>query len=245
MSTNWSDSWTDNIESVLNKIRLNSLNMSKLHNKKYHFYKMFLLGFRMPLIFLSGINSFAAVALQEYMPQKNISLLNALISLFCGVLTSLELLLDVQKKIQLESCSEKDYYKLSIEIFKVISLEREKRMIDAKTFLDEKCGEYVKLIQSSNSIKVSDQLYIDYLAPMPKNLVKNNKLIDLNISKYFNFEFTPSSNDNNNLNNNLNNNSNNNLNNIRIIKIKNDNDISDDDIELNKKIEKEYFDIKL
>jgi len=53
--------------------------------------------------------------------------------------------------------SHKDYYRLSIDIFKVISLERHIRKVDGKTFLDQKFSEYEKLIKSSN---VFDSEYV-------------------------------------------------------------------------------------
>jgi hypothetical protein len=147
------------------------------------------MSFRMPLILLSAINSFSAVALQRFTTQENISLINALISLFCGVLTSVELLINIQKKMETELSSEKDYYKLSIEIFKVISLNKDKRMMDGKTFLDQKCNDYIKLIESSDSIKYTEYIFLDELAPTPENMNNNNNFI-YDIVKYIKQNFT-------------------------------------------------------
>lgn len=186
---NWISTWTDSIDNVLNKIRINSIHMSDLHNKRYHTYKFYFMSFRMPLILLSAINSFSAVALQRFTTQENISLINALISLFCGVLTSVELLINIQKKMETELSSEKDYYKLSIEIFKVISLNKDKRMMDGKTFLDQKCNDYIKLIESSDSIKYTEYIFLDELAPTPENMNNNNNFI-YDIVKYIKQNFT-------------------------------------------------------
>jgi len=94
----WIDSWTDRIEEILEHIRINCVNMSNYHNEQHHYYKTVLLSFRIPLIILSATNSFAAVGLPQYTSQQNVSLINALISLFCGIVTSVELLLNIQKK---------------------------------------------------------------------------------------------------------------------------------------------------
>ena len=58
----------------------------------------------------------------------------------------------------------KDFYLLSIDIFKMLSLERSHRSIDGKTFLDDKFGIYEKLIEQSNIIYRKIQ---DKLAPLP------------------------------------------------------------------------------
>ena len=92
------DSWSDNVENILEKVRINCVYVSNYHNKRYHFYKSILLSFRIPIIILSAINSFSAVGLQNYMNQQNISILTSVISLFCGLLTSIEMLLNIQKK---------------------------------------------------------------------------------------------------------------------------------------------------
>jgi hypothetical protein len=177
----WIDSWSNKIEVILENIRINCVNMSNYHNEQHHFYRSVLLGFRIPLIILSAINSFSAVGLSEYTSQQNVSIINALISLFCGIVTSVELLLNIQKKMETELSSQKDYYKLGIEIFKVLNLDREKRMTDAKTFLDEKFSDYQKLMQGSNAIKTHKNYFIDRLTPLPPELVKTSNFLNFNL----------------------------------------------------------------
>jgi hypothetical protein len=113
---------------------------------------------------LSGINSVTAVGLQTYIKQTTISALNCGISLICGIITSIELFLNLQKKMEMEMSSSRDYHKIAIEIYKVLSLERENRMIDGKSFLDEKFADYLKLSQTSNIIDEKYSVY-DEMAP--------------------------------------------------------------------------------
>ena len=88
---------------ILDKLRINCVNLAAYHNNRYHLYKnMLFTVFRVPLIVLSGLNSFFSVGLQSYMQQRYISLINAVISLFCGILTSVELLLNLQKRMEME-----------------------------------------------------------------------------------------------------------------------------------------------
>lgn len=142
--------WTESIERILDKMRINCVNLSEYHMFKYRRYKRYLMFFRIPIIVLSGANVFTSVGLQSYISQPSISIINSISSLICGIITSVELFLNIQKKMETDLVSHKDYYRLSIDIFKVISLERNIRKVDGKTFLDQKFSEYEKLIKSSN-----------------------------------------------------------------------------------------------
>ena len=59
-----------------------------------------------------------------------------------------------------EYVASKDYYILSTDIFKVLSLERTNRIIDGKTFMDDIYNRYIKLYEQSNLLnkKMKDSL---------------------------------------------------------------------------------------
>jgi len=99
--------------------------------------------------------------MQNYMSQPSISLINALISILCGVITSIELLLNLQKRMENELESYKNYYKLSIEIFKFIKLDECDRAEAGVTFLPKIYESYENLITSSNAINVYRRGFID------------------------------------------------------------------------------------
>jgi hypothetical protein len=153
------NTWTPKIDALLHILRENCNYMSKYHNFKYQFYKERLKWFRIPIIVLSAINAFTAVGLQPYTAQRNISTINSIISLLCGILTSVELFLNIQKKMENDLMSHKDYYTMSMDIFKMVSLDLHKRNVNGRDFLDDKITDFKKLIQSSNIIDVD--FYID------------------------------------------------------------------------------------
>jgi hypothetical protein len=155
------DTWSDKIDAMLLILRENCNYMSKYHNYKYQLYKERLKWFRIPIIVMSAINAFTAVGLQAYMAQKNISTINSILSLLCGILTSVELFLNIQKKMENDLTSHKDYYVLGMDIFKMVSLDLPKRNVNGREFLDEKLSAYKKLVQSSNII--DSESYIDML----------------------------------------------------------------------------------
>jgi hypothetical protein len=51
-----------------------------------------------------------------------------------------------------ELIASKDFYLLSVDIFKILSLERNTRMVNGKVYLDETYQTYCKLIENSNIV---------------------------------------------------------------------------------------------
>jgi hypothetical protein len=117
------------------------------------------------------------VGLQNYIQQNTISLINAMLSLFSAILTSIELLLNLQKRMENELDSYKKFYKLSVEIYTFINLEQKDRDKTPKVFLKEIHKEYDALIMSGNAINVYRRGFDDKLEMI------NNKTVIPSISK--------------------------------------------------------------
>lgn len=164
--------YTKNIDDILDRIRKNCIRMSKYHNKRYHSYKTsYIYHFRVPILILSSLNSFFSLGLQPYLSQVTISIITAVISLFCGLITSIELLLNIQKKLEIELNTHKEFYRLSITIYKELRLDKFDRGSEGKAFLSAKINEYEKLISNSNAVRMEEILYDD-LTPLKLNAPK-------------------------------------------------------------------------
>ena len=171
------NTWGNDIESILEKIRVNSIVLSKAHKREYHKLKHFLTYFRIPIIIFSAFNSVMSVGLQPYLTQGIISISTCLISLVIGVISSIELYLSIQQTMELELSVSKDYYTLSINIYRMLQLERNNRNTDSHSFLDQSYGEYLKLFEKSNLLK---KRLADDLTPLPS--VKKGVIQSLSIS---------------------------------------------------------------
>ena len=101
-----------------------------------------------------------AVGLQPYLEQGHISALVSGISLVVGILGSIELFMKVSENMEVESLAQREFYILSISIYKVLQLDAENRNVDMKLFLEESFSQYQKLIENSNVVakKVKDKL---------------------------------------------------------------------------------------
>jgi hypothetical protein len=163
MATN---DWNSSIEGVLDNIRKNCIILSKLHKQRYFELKSTLKYYRLPCIILNGANSIIAVGLQPYATQGAISLATSLIALTCGIIGSIELYFGIQKRLENDLISQRDYYLLSIDIFKTLSLDRQIRPLPARDFLEKSYNTYTKLIESSSALAK----------------VKQDELIPINLS---------------------------------------------------------------
>ena len=163
--------WTSDIEGILDKIRLNSSTMCEFHKSNYYRAKSLLKFFKLPTIILSGLSSIFSVGLQPYVEQMTISLITCLIGLFIGIINSIELFLAIQTTMENELKISKEFYLLSVDIFKVLMLKRHNRGDKGKLYLEEKYNIYCKLVE--NSVLVNTSI-IDKLVPIEINNSKNN-----------------------------------------------------------------------
>ncbi len=156
----------DDIESVLEGIRINSIYLSKVHKKRYIELQKSIKYFRIPVIILSAINSIVSVS-QQYLEQRVITGLNSLLSLTTGIIGSIEMFLGINSQMESEQASSKEYYKLSTEIYKNTMLKGNNRP-DLKPFLEECYSTYIKLLDNSCMIY---KTIADELTPLHKNII--------------------------------------------------------------------------
>ena len=181
--SNWDNS-TD-IEEILDKIRINSINLNKSHMKNYFYYKKLGKWFQIPTIILSSFNSVFSVGF-TYTSQENISSVSALISLIVSIINSVQLYLKIEDNMEEENTISKQYYTLSSDIYKILQLNKEHREGNSKEILNEYYSQYIELLNKSNLL--NNNSYSDKLLILPKEkslfkkLTTNAKKIDDNDS---------------------------------------------------------------
>jgi hypothetical protein len=161
------NSFTPDLENILEKIRINSLILSKEHKKRYIFLKSSLKYYKIPIIVIGSLNAISSIALVPFLPQVYISLLNCLLSISCSLVTSIELFFGVTAQMENELGTSKAFYFLSTDIYKTLSLNVANRNIDGMAFLQESYSRYVKLTDSSCVLK---KRIDDKLCPLPDEL---------------------------------------------------------------------------
>lgn len=187
--------WTEDIEYILDCIRENSIILHLEHKKEYFKNKNSLKYYRIPIIILSAISSIISVGISSYANQRYISLTTCLLSLICSIIASIELFLGIQKKMEIELAGLKNFYLLSIEIQKVLSMEKEIRPMPAKEYLETQYNTYIKLYDSTDILikNIGDKL-----TPKPKT-IKKSMIDKILSSSSLSPVLTPNNSDNGNI----------------------------------------------
>lgn len=153
--------WNQETKSILDKIRLNSIKLSNKHRTTALSYEHVSRYFDIPIIILSTIAS--SLGSNKYVPDNDKESINLFISMFVTIATSVKLYLNITSNLNQEIALSREYYVLSIDIYKNLNLPLEIRP-DPVQYLNECYSQYVKLIEQStlnNKIKKDELLKID------------------------------------------------------------------------------------
>ena len=141
--------YTKDILEIMDKIRLNSSNMSKQHKTNYFYYKWVSTLFRVPTIIISSISGVFSVGTQAYMNQNTISGIVCLLSLMISIINSIELFLHISDNVETELEMSKKYYILSCDLYKLLMLEDSNRPDNPKEQLKIYYSQYIDLYNES------------------------------------------------------------------------------------------------
>jgi hypothetical protein len=172
MSNKWDN--CHDVEMILDHLRINAVNLSDYHRKRFYHFKSFGKYFRIPIIVLSSITASASVGLQPLVRQDIISGLTCVLGFGIAVISSMEMYLGIQSAMDHEIALSRDYYSLAIDVFKCLNLSREHRTEEPRSYLDKKYSEYKALRETSSLLK--SKLSVDLLATIPDGF--ENKSVD-------------------------------------------------------------------
>ena len=155
--------WTEDIEKILEEIRINACSFYTYYSDKYNQSKMYLQFIKIPTIAASSICVFASVGLPPYIDQHYVSLTVFGLSFITTAINSIEMFIGIQKNMEQWITSSKDFYSLATDIFKVLSLEPQNRNVSGRQFLNEIYQLYSNLVEMSN---LTDTHFKDELIPI-------------------------------------------------------------------------------
>lgn len=174
-----SNVWTQEEEDILEKLRVNCVNLCEYHRRRYFHFKSYGKYFRIPIIILASINSTASVGLQPLLDQQIVSGITCIIGMIMGIMGSIELYMGIQSSMDLELKQSKEFYALAIDIYKTLSVGKEDRGESGISYLNKKYSQYAKICEQSNLLK--RELRIDMLAhikPVLKDRTPNGSSAD-------------------------------------------------------------------
>jgi hypothetical protein len=169
--------WSQPVDSLLDKIRLNAVYLTNRHINNHLYYKNCSKYFEIPTIVLSVFSGTFSVGSDGFLNQELISIVSCSISMLITILTSIKLYMKIQENSTQEQELAVSFKTLALDIFKIISLPEEDRGIDGLIHQNKIYGKYVNLVEKPqilNKFNQKDQL----LVIDPKSLItsSNNSL---------------------------------------------------------------------
>ena len=148
--------WSKDVERLLEKIRVNACVLSHHHKAYYNYLKDKLKFFRIPIIIISAVNTVLSISLGLYTKWSNVII--CCLNLVVTILSSIEMFLGIQKSIENHFILQRDFYLLSIDIFKNLELKRENRKNKGIDYLETVTQEYNRLFEMSSLQHIKDKL---------------------------------------------------------------------------------------
>ncbi len=157
------ETWGTSIDSLLDKIRLNCVQLTNRHIKNHLYYKGASAYFEVPTIILSVFAGSFSVGSDPFLHQELISVVNCVISMIITILTSVKLYMKITENSSQEQELAISFKSLALDIFKTLSLPEDKRGIDGMVYLNKVYGKYINLVENSailNQMNKKDQLLV-------------------------------------------------------------------------------------
>lgn len=143
------ETWSKDIETILDNLLENINILQAEHKKLYIQLQAKLIIFRIPLIIISSINSVFSVGGDEFVNQSVVSNITCLLSLICACISSVELFLNINKNMETTLQSYHGYKLLGIKISSCRKLDRDHREKNALGFMNDCISEYKNLLEQS------------------------------------------------------------------------------------------------
>ena len=93
------NNWNQSVDSLLDKIRLNSIMLASKHIKNHLYYLNCSKYFEIPVIILSVFSSSFSVGSEKFIHQETISVVTCAISMLVTILTSTKLYMKITENL--------------------------------------------------------------------------------------------------------------------------------------------------
>ncbi len=147
------EKWTDEEEEFLKKMERQCDVYYNHHTADFKYYHRLASKFNIPILIISSINALTAVAMNEFIPQKFVSIINAILSAGTGVLGSIQLYMKINEKMTNALRSSIAFKRLALKISKEITLAREDRVTEGQSFMTECFSELNTAIEQGNPVE--------------------------------------------------------------------------------------------
>lgn len=154
------DPWHDKEEEFLTKIEKQCNAYGSYFNKDYQYYHKLSSRFNIPILVVSSINALTAISLNDFLVQRYVSILNAVLSAGTGILGSIQLYMKINEKMSNALRSQILMKRLALKISKELSIDRAERSTEGQAFLQDCFGEFNAALEQANPIEKKIQNFL-------------------------------------------------------------------------------------
>lgn len=145
--------WFNEEEEFLSKIEQQANVLNEYYIKDYKYYNKLSSRFNIPILIISAINALCAIALNDFLTQRYVSILNAILSAGTGVLGSIQLYMKINEKMTNALRSSINLKRIALKISKELTIDRAQRTTQGEAFLTECFGEFNTVIEQGNPLE--------------------------------------------------------------------------------------------
>jgi len=159
--------WSAETEDLLERLRVNCVNLSEYHRSRFYHFKSWNKYFRIPMLLLASVNSTASVGLNQIGVQQSVvSGITCVLGMIMGMITAVEMYLDIKSSMDKEMMQSKEFYTIATDIYRMLRLQPEERGEEGLSYLAKKFSQYTKLKEQSDLMK--KKMKNDMLATIPR-----------------------------------------------------------------------------
>lgn len=173
------DSWTEKEEIFLSKIEQQCNEMHKHNTVDYTYYNKLASRFNIPILVVSALNSLCAIALNDFLPQRYVSILNAVLSAGTGILGSIQLYMKLNEKMTNALRGSILMKRLALKISKELSIERDKRTSEGQAFLQECFAEFNTALEQGNMVEKKISNFLSIVSPSSNSPKKSSFVMNM------------------------------------------------------------------
>jgi hypothetical protein len=159
------DAWDEKEEIYLSKLEQQCNDLNAHHTKDHLYYNRLASKFNIPILVISSVNALTAIALNDFLKQKYVSILNAILSAGTGVLGSIQLYMKINEKMTNALRASILTKRLALKISKELSIERTLRTTEGQAFLQECFSEFNTALEQGNVIEKKISNYMSLSPP--------------------------------------------------------------------------------
>jgi hypothetical protein len=145
--------WHEDEQKFLEKLEQQCNVYQEHHNKDHMYYQKLATRFNIPILIVSALNALCAISLNDFLAQRYVSILNAVLSSGTGVLGSVQLYMKISEKMTNSVRASLLMKRLALKISKELSIDMEHRVTDGQAFLSDCFAEFNTALEQGNPVE--------------------------------------------------------------------------------------------